>query len=485
MKPTWLNDFKQQLAAEQIKCQKQVKPLYLMRTYQPLDQSAANPADYYQDPYHDIFTAYGQKVMVQGTKNITYLFDFAKYAAAKTTKYQPYTAEVYCNTPEIDSLLVNFTQYADTKQKRMHGMYYNNALVISNKFLKEQHAPYRVVVLNAIEDFILNDYLKIDFNTHRKTDSFAEQFYDTFYTSMQGYIQSIKINQKFHEQYIKPVLECLLFLDQNNCCFLALPADNFYFEQSSKQLPVLKASVSQIQKLIAQFPVAKIRDFYPALISRMTYSETGKRGRFDNYLACYDSLTFNYFDSQLKTTNQFDLHFRRKRYLKYFEYDICTAHTHALEHYFKEHLHVNCDYKGDIVNSITPSNKAWQEHFRDYQTNHFPYMINNYATADHPTKQANCELWDLYLKDNDLPTVLNTKAFKQPLLKATAITDLPLTTNKPALKPLVDKQMGQVLAKLQTGNSHQYYYLDHKLYTLTGNTQIDHAEELNLNDQNN
>ena len=485
MKPNWLADFKQQLAAEQIRCQKQVKPLYLMRIFQPLYQSADEPADYYQDPYHDIFATYGQKVAVKGTKNPTYLFDFAKYAAAKTTKYQPYTAELYCSTPEIDSLLVNFNQYTDSKEKRMHGMYYNNTLVISNKFLKEQQAPYRVVVLNATEDFILNDYLKIDFNTHRKTDDFSEQFYDTFYTSMQGYIQSIKINQKFHEQYIKPVLECLLFLDQNNQCFLALPADNFYFEHSNEQLPILKTSLSQIQKLIAQFPVAKIRDFYPTLISRLTYSETGKRGRFDNYLACYDSLTFNYFDNQIKTTKQFDLHFRRKHYLKYFEYDICSTHTHALEHYFKEHLHVNCDDKGDIVNSIKPSNHAWQEHFKDCQTNHFPYMINNYVTADQPTKQSNCELWDLYLKYNDLPTVLNTKTFKEPILKTTAIADLPLTTNQPALKPLINKQMGQVFAGLQSGNDHQYYYLDHKLYTLTGDTQIDHAEELNLNDQNN
>lgn len=485
MKTDWLDDFKQQLAADEIRCHKQVKPLYLMRKFQPIYQSEDDPADYYQDPYHDIFAKYGQKITVKGTKNQTYLFDFAKYAAAKATKYQPYAAEVYCNTPEIDSLLVDFNQYADTKQNRMHGMYYNNALVISNKFLKEQRAPYRVVALNATEDFVLNDYLEIDFNTHRKTDSSAERFYDTFYTSMQGYIQSIKINQKFNDQYIKPVLECLLFLDQNNQCFLALPADNFYFDQSNKQLPVLKASVSQIQELIAQFPVAKMRDFYPALISRMGYSEEGDHDKFDNYLAYYDNLTLNYFDSRIRTTKEIDLHFKRKHYLKYFEYDICTAHTHALEHYFKKHLHVNCDYKGNIVNSITPSNRAWQEHFKTYQTNHFPYMINDYATADQPTKQSQCELWDLYLKHNDLPTVLKQETFKQPILKTTEITDLPLTTNKPALKPLVDKQMGQVFARLQRGNDHQYYYLDGKLYTLIGDTQIDHAEELKLNDQNN
>lgn len=493
MKPTWLNNFKQQLAHDQLSCKLQVKPLYLKRIRQdtPNNSALANIAsETHQtetiDAYQETFAQYGQELTgltAPATNTSYYLFDFAKYAASKATS--GYVSEIYANTPQIDGLLIDFYKFYQRQKHEDITIKYHNALIVSNKFLQEQHANYHVVILNATNDFVLNYYPKIDFNTHLKTANPTEQFYDTLYDSMQSYIISTKIDPTFHEQYIRPTLECLLFLDQDNQCFLALPANGFYLDQSDDQLPVLPVTVTQIANILAQFPVAQMRDFYPALINRQGFNQNKEADETANYLAGYNTNQSNYFaDSPKIAANGLTL--KRKRYLKYFEYDLCMAHNQEIKDYLTKHLSVTCDQKGDLKSSIKPTNKLWQKRLETYQTNHFPYLANGTVMSHQNETQANYELAVLYRKYNNLPAILGQKssANTKNKLKPTKISQVALDKTLTAkLKPLVNKQMGQVFAKLQPGNQHQYYYTKHQLYTLNGKEQVDRIEQVILNDQ--
>lgn len=139
-------------------------------------------------------------------------------------------SQFFFNTAKIDPRINAFT----LDQAVFHHSNDLN-LVTNNEILQQQHATYQVAILDAADDYFIN-YLAAYLNDCVNKSS----------TQHCDFALDLK--------YLVP-MQCLVFIDQQNQCFLALPiiCDLSQVTNQSAHTPVIKTTVKAVNQVLRHF----------------------------------------------------------------------------------------------------------------------------------------------------------------------------------------------------------------------------------------
>lgn len=462
MNPTWLTQLAQSLKSG-LPVKTDMLPIYF---YQDATETAGNYSD--------------TKIIPSEEKPLSYLkLPPRKYLICDLQKHI-----TRYKVPAIDFVM---------SLSRFH----HNVLIVDNQLLAKLGANYHVVVLNAIADFAINRFPYVKKNVTLNTiinDPIGKFNYqkDQLGTNLTQTLAKL----------FNPPLQCVLFLDNQNNCFLALPCIYDKLANSSKHLPVLETDLKTITAILAQMPLVKINQIYPLRlyvdkisqklhkIWSMTYfpdceyynvyntidltklndeqrTDTNKKALEE--MACYEHYkyargTFSDLVYSLlhKTAPKNTLNLVLNYHNSYFSQQLSELYHDLLDqtdHFFQKKLIIQTQDQGMIQISL----KA-------------PYQ-NMQTALDHAMTNYQSRVWQYHFND-----VVTAKNLKQLALdfKITHSQDL-MTDNPPHFKPLVNsKGLNKINLGMQPSTAHQYYAVNHKLITFDGTKQISKISEIKL-----
>lgn len=462
MSPTWLTQLIN-LLPHGLKIKTQMPPIYF---YQDTKETAGNYSD--------------TKIIPSEKKPLTYLkLPPRKYLICDLQKHV-----TRYKVPAIDFIM---------SLSRFH----NNVLIVDNQLLAKLGANYHVVVLNAIADFAINrfPYVKKDSDLNEIINASTEKF------NYQKNQLGTDLIQTLTQLFDSP-LQCLLFLNTQNECFLALPCIYDKLANSSKHLPVLETDLKTITAILNQMPLVKINQIYPLRlyfdkisqklhkIWSMTYYPDCE---YYNVYNTIDLTKFN--DEQRADTNNKALeelaYYEHYKYAKGTFSDLVYSLLHKITP--KNTLDLVLDYHNSYFSQqLTELYQVLLD-----QTDHFfqkklviktqaqgkiqinlktPYQ-NMQRALDHAITNYQSHVWQYHFND-----VVTAKNLKQVALafKITHSQDI-MIDNPAHFKPLVNsKGLNKINLGMQPSTAHQYYAVNHKLITFDGTKQISKISEIKL-----
>lgn len=302
---------------------------------------------------------------------------------------------------------------ADVLQK------YNLSLVADNEQLSKLNIPYRVVILDATEDYLLNYYPQIhhvcttDYESKQKTEL-----------------------SDIYKKILKNPLRCICFVDDitdNMNCFLALVlSDNNKTKTSS--IPVINTTCDKINKILHSFNLYKKDHVHQVYFSK--YFDD------DN---CYAN------DKNFASLKQF-----------------CLNKQHSLVDALSKNITASFDNQGELRFKYPNSNLFWQKTLHQYDQITNDFTCNTYYNIIDKTIDIliNQKVAQLPLHFNTHSTTVKSITFA-PVKKHNALV----------IKPLIKaKGLNKVLATLQLNNRHPYYLTaiknQYKLISLYGDSNI-------------
>lgn len=316
-------------------------------------------------------------------------------------------------------------------------------------------APYHVVILNAIPDFVQNYYLKPkgDINTSSRNYQFVDN------------INAFKKVGKYP-------LQCIVFLNDDGSYFCALPCMLTYsmLEQESGII-VEEATIEQVSSILDTMPLVKVpsynEHFYQFVVTHDSYSEIDEKG-YLSYFNTAGPITSGRMDVRdyvnvPKVYSPADLYGCQMQ-LGQCYYDCVFS-------YLTRILKVTCDKKGDFHINFVGENSAWKKELAKYKN-------VNAITRFEPKENSTHVIWEIELanliKDQALLSMNFSTSQEHP--KTEPMESITIDSAHPFTPLKSSHGLNDILLTMAPGKDHQYYLYDNTLVSLYGKGSVSAME---------
>lgn len=324
-------------------------------------------------------------------------------------------------------------------------------------------APYHVVILNAIPDFVQNYYLQPKNNI------------DIFDIDSARNYQFVD-NMNAFEKVGKYPLQCIVFLNNEGSYFCALPCMLAYnmLEQKSG-ITVEEATIKQVASILDTMPLVKAPS-YTMFNDEYFYQFVLTH---DNYSSLYESGYLSYSNAAGLITNaRNDVRNYLNEPKTYCPTDLSDCQMHLGQYYYNcvfsylsRILKVTCDKKGDFHINFVGENAAWKKELTKYKN------INTIAPFV-PNENSKHIIWENELVDfikNQALLAIDLAA-PQESPKTEPMESMTIDAAHPFTPLKSSKGLNEVLLTMAPGKDHQYYLYDNTLVSLYGKKSINAME---------
>lgn len=356
----------------------------------------------------------------------------------------------------------------------------NLNIVLNNELLKNFEMNYHVVILNAVEDYVLNYYPLIAETCLRE-----EHLYDI----------------------IHPALMCLAFVNDDGSYFLAIPyMQRFDLNYDYANTPVIKTSLLQVSNLLknmqflarqnnntesvllkkikqAKMPdwVKKLQGGYLLPVNQSVFSDVDEEpidiadydnrrltitemkdlmDGLDGSIFLYDPDTYNSYNSFLE--------------------DLTSDYKRIFESYIVNHLRLEIESNGTFkIYFDKATSPFWGKVFSKAST------LNLNMDSDARFKIGQDKLAEQsYLWEGIIVSAVSYLAItKMNLNKKPALTKVEdiAVNSKPNVKPLMSsKGLNQIFLSLRPGKNHKYYISKDTILSMYCSSNNEHGEQPEL-----
>lgn len=359
-------------------------------------------------------------------------------------------------------------------------------LVIDNDVLSDLNAPYHIKMLDATEDFMLNTYPNIQFESN-----------------MYMYNNSAFNNYQVFKDFCQPILQCLIFIDNQTDYYAAcLPINYrqpFHFKDEkqrdpSSDLPVLKTTTVNILKVVHSFALVPINSI------NVVYAENCRVSEHDDLQIITLSPLLNRIQNKV---NQLLINKTDPIVIKA---DI-MASDRSLQNILLnvnivQNEHVNAFLKSELKAKLNKHGKI-EFYFKNDEFNKYTswrrHLIGFNEQDISDCRGINFKWPSKYINhvrpyaESKVFTDLVTDVIENIYAQVTdSLTPTPQVVedgeivNTHACQPLTNANgLQQMLTYLTIGDNQHYFYHDHKLIALTHSKSIDYpllACKIDLND---
>ena len=370
-------------------------------------------------------------------KPVMMLAGFKPYPDAKifTESFEPYPdGSLQQELSSFDPFkhYIDKSKHTDCLEKVYLKRYRYHDLVANNELLDKIKANYRIVLLDASADFILNVFPKIGPN-----------------------------NTDDNIDFLSYPIQCLLFYKDDLTYFCALPAllDEAF-------IPVLHVTVDQIKQILAPLPLLRY-DTSQYMLPLLSYNNKNYSVSFtDNDCSIDSSMKLLEHKDQLYSI----LHGSGFNCFR----DLISKYVKKCTNYFDKHLQINFTSNGKVDVKLTgKSNPFWDSFFKN---NNFNYLIDNQNIKYKPNimwssllfskiPKRLCEI--LNLSDNNV---------------ITQEENIPVT-EQTIFEPIFhQKGLEQLYTAIGYGCEHKFYFENGQLMTVFGNKYLKYIETGDLDD---
>lgn len=329
-------------------------------------------------------------------------------------------------------------------------------LIVNNDFLAVKKKHYRIILLDAIKDFVNNYYSKLDINDRKEIDNANLVHYDPDFS------------KTYYENMILPVTNCLVFVKEDGSYFTAVPITkdcSFDLSRVKNTVATIETTVNAILNLLEPTQQNK-KAVYTKLPSEPKYYQ-------DRFVA--SSVEFGEYDeAHCDSHDVTDVAFSRIDVIRpnflastthHYKKDDYVAKTNFLElnssqiavvkQYLIKHYNAFYTQEGELFSYIT-DNKNGKPTFKTGEiAGEDPDAINFDAVRIQGYYDSSkLHVGTLFLESE--PNVKDTKA-----------TDLDLGPHK-IIKPLIkSRNLNELLRTITAGNNHLFYVTKDKLMTIS------------------
>lgn len=409
---TWLNLFKQKLAKNKA---------VVTNAYQPLIFGNKNT-------YVSKLRQYLTPISTENIENINSI----------DTRYHYYNFDL---AAKMDHLTQDY-KYLDVALQDVSD---HSAGILSNNYYLEQlNAPYRIVILNATNDYLINYF-------PNKMEQWSNKLFNS-------------------QNLINDSLQCLCFIDLQGNCFLALPcALNASF--TNNKINELEVTCASIKRILRDFSSYKLADNYVSLLvennfcdnllTYLNYRHINQRVRkIISNINKHSNMNMIYTDADIYSDIFINIAYK---------YELLLKDTLKLK------LQVNVLSNGhvDISYPEAKNNEFWQQQLTQ-KYHHLSETVTKETALNIIDKVVHelmlLKINTLHLKFNQQPQITN--------INVSNIT----STDSTSMVPLMEADgLNYILNSFQAGMQHNYYLTKnnhkYKLTSLYGKCQIEKVKE--------
>lgn len=427
------------------------------------------------------------------------------------------TKSKYINDPNDYNTIDVFKRIKRYKYTYIEQAFLNNkkptTIVTNNDLLTALHTKYRVVILDAMDDYINNFCPSLNTKPQDGID-IENLLYNTIK------YQDFKMYQT--------VTQCLIFINEDGSYFLALPVlmniirceenyDNKKLIKSlaaNAKLPIIKTNLKTISKILKPIPILKIDNFVPfQLVYQPILNNDNGIITQNDYFNYNIKQNYNYYLIHNKLHFKFSMYFKSTeltkiiKSIKKYHYtnlkniknttnvnqlidinnildNLISMYNTAINQYISNHTDIKFINDGLITYNYQFHNQYWQNILNQMPR---PHKNSDNDNSDFMNtlkygKNNNC-LADLYdILSNIGMHLLITKQTTTNKVKTT-VKSIPISQKNQRNKrvPLIKPQgVNKILLTLNYNDQHLFYYCNQHLISLYGNNKCDLIHDAKL-----
>lgn len=315
----------------------------------------------------------------------------------------------------------------------------DQTLVLNNQLLDARNMHYHVVLLDAIDDYVINYYPMIN-------------------------NLDISLNKK-RIMAVNPVIKCLAFINDYGKCFLAMPCvvtcmeRLFFYKYITSDITLISTTLSKIHKLLELMPLKKSTNDNLSVLPEYGYTVlTAFSGDTHEYDPDFDINAIGTINQYLSNINDI--------YCKDFRYYLAT------------HIKCHMDRQGNYIFKLdTDSNNKWKNifaNFKQMQLFTLPIYDLSFQCTDAEVAKSyqldNEYIWIVSLLIVLSETISMTTNIPkgEGTLQTEEIINMKDINKESALAPLVKaKGLNEILLAIQPGHLHKYFIYKKWISSLT------------------
>ena len=359
--------------------------------------------------------------------------------------------------------------------------------------LKEQTKSvtnYRIVILDATEDFMQNDFLKFSNREWAQIDITGRHFDNNFWTCLKNQAAANEYDQKYEQsktKFAKYQLSALAFVDQDNRYFFAMPVFmhnvNEYYDNCAipSYIPRETVTIQQMNDILAHFDLLQTENHI--YLNQLIHSIDSSTN-FSYVNIFYHWLSYQAFIDLVEANTDQDADSIRHKFIT----DDLLANDKVTESaihdkvlsiydYFKDNVIKYYDKQGRIAFKYKDHNQYLQKRCDEFaKVNKFQHngnvddylAIGNKLNNHQPNSISFFEC-NAFANANKKKSPLNDHDCQQLLKKQLTTETVTLKkhdTYKP-LKPIMpDTGLNKILVGIRTHSGHCFYSCDNYLIDL-------------------
>lgn len=328
-------------------------------------------------------------------------------------------------------------------------------LIVNNDFLAVKKKHYRIILLDAVKDFINNYYNKLDANDRKEMDKANLVHYDPDFS------------RTYYENVILPVTNCLVFIKEDGSYFAVVPLTkncSFEYSRVENTIEIIETTVNDIFNLLESTQQNK-KATYTKLPNAPEYyqdrfiSDFVDFGEYDEAHCDSHEVTYVTLDgidvirpNFLASTTH---HYKKDDYVTKTNFvELNSSQIAVVKQYLIKHYHAFYTQEGELFSYITDSKNGKPT----FKTGEIAGEDLNAINFDATRIQGYYESSKLHVGTLFLES--------EPNVKDTKAKDLDLGPHK-IIKPLTkSKNLNGLLRTITAGNNHLFYVTKDKLMTI-------------------